>query len=129
MPDPHGAGIVVVGSSLAGLRACETLRQEGYDGRLTLVGEEPETPYDRPPLSKKLLAGEWEPDRVALRPPDAIAELGLDLRLGEPAVGPPPPGGGGGAPPSSSRSVRRAQARAPAPPRARGRRPDGAPAA
>jgi NADPH-dependent 2,4-dienoyl-CoA reductase/sulfur reductase-like enzyme len=80
------AGIVVVGASLAGLRAVETLRTDGYAGPITLIGAEPHLPYDRPPLSKKLLAGEWEPDRVALRPPDAIAELGLDLRLGEPAV-------------------------------------------
>ena len=74
--------IVVIGASLAGLRACETLRQEGYEGRITLVGAESETPYDRPPLSKKVLAGEWEPDRIRLRKPDDIAALGLDLRLG-----------------------------------------------
>ena len=86
MPDPHGAGIVVVGSSLAGLRACETLRQEGYDGRLTLVGEEPETPYDRPPLSKKLLAGEWETERILLRKPTEFESLALDLRLGSRAT-------------------------------------------
>jgi NADPH-dependent 2,4-dienoyl-CoA reductase/sulfur reductase-like enzyme len=81
---PH-AGIVVVGASLAGLRACETLRTDGYAGPITLVGAEAHLPYDRPPLSKKLLAGEWEPDRVALRPAAAVAELGLDLRLGVPA--------------------------------------------
>ncbi len=80
------AGIVVVGASLAGLRAVETLRTDGYTGPITLIGAEPHLPYDRPPLSKKLLAGEWEPDRIALRPPDAIAELGLDLRLGVPAA-------------------------------------------
>lgn len=79
-------GIVVVGASLAGLRACETLRTEGYRGAITLIGAEPHLPYDRPPLSKKLLAGEWEPDRILLRPPEAIDELGLDLRLGVPAV-------------------------------------------
>ena len=86
MPDPHGAGIVVVGSSLAGLRACETLRQKGHDGRLTLVGEEPETPYDRPPLSKKLLAGEWETERILLRKPTEFESLALDLRLGSRAT-------------------------------------------
>ena len=59
--------VVVVGASLAGLRAVETLRREGFDGRLTLVGAEPHLPYDRPPLSKELLAGEWEPDQIALR--------------------------------------------------------------
>ena len=51
------------------------------------VGAEAHLPYDRPPLSKKLLAGEWEPDRIALRPADAIDELALDLRLGVPAAG------------------------------------------
>jgi NADPH-dependent 2,4-dienoyl-CoA reductase/sulfur reductase-like enzyme len=74
--------IVVVGASAAGLAAVETLRREGYDGTLTLVGDEPQAPYDRPPLSKQLLAAEWESDRLALRTPDDLAALGLDLRLG-----------------------------------------------
>ena len=60
--------VVVVGASLAGLRTCEGLRQEGYTGRITLVGNEAEQPYDRPPLSKKRLSGEFEPERVRLRP-------------------------------------------------------------
>lgn len=79
--------VVVIGASLAGLRACETLRSEGFTGRITMVGAEAEMPYDRPPLSKKLLAGEWEPDRVRLRKPEAFAELDLDLRLGAAATG------------------------------------------
>jgi NADPH-dependent 2,4-dienoyl-CoA reductase/sulfur reductase-like enzyme len=79
--------VVVVGASLAGLRACETLRTEGYRGAITLIGDEEHLPYDRPPLSKKLLAGEWEPDRIVLRKPEAIDELGLDLRLGRRAAG------------------------------------------
>lgn len=78
--------IVVVGSSLAGLRACETLRHEGFRGSVTLIGAEAHRPYDRPPLSKQLLAGDWEPARVALRRPDELDELGLDLRLGLPAA-------------------------------------------
>jgi NADPH-dependent 2,4-dienoyl-CoA reductase/sulfur reductase-like enzyme len=61
----HGA--VVIGASLAGLRAVETLRMDGYDGTITLVGAEDRLPYDRPPLSKKVLSGEWDPERVALR--------------------------------------------------------------
>jgi NADPH-dependent 2,4-dienoyl-CoA reductase/sulfur reductase-like enzyme len=70
-----------VGASLAGLRATEALRRDGFDGRIVLVGGEPHLPYDRPPLSKQLLAGEWEPQELALRraPYD---ELELDLRLG-----------------------------------------------
>ncbi len=74
--------VVVIGASLAGLRACESMRQEGFEGRITLVGGERELPYDRPPLSKKVLTGEWEPDRIRLRKPDEFASLGLDLRLG-----------------------------------------------
>ncbi|MCX5243035.1 FAD-dependent oxidoreductase [Streptomyces prunicolor] len=74
--------IVVVGASAAGLAAAETLRREGYTGTLTLVGEEPHPPYDRPPLFKQVLAAEWEPDRVALRTPADLSGLDLDLRLG-----------------------------------------------
>ena len=74
--------VVVVGASLAGLRACETLRGEGFTGRVTLVGAEPEFPYDRPPLSKKLLKGDWEADRIRLRRADDFESLDLDLRLG-----------------------------------------------
>ncbi|MFM8311111.1 MAG: NAD(P)/FAD-dependent oxidoreductase [Ilumatobacteraceae bacterium] len=78
--------VVVVGASLAGLRACESLRHEGFGGRITLVGAEAEVPYDRPPLSKAFLAGEWDADRIRLRKPDAIESLGLDMRLGAAAT-------------------------------------------
>jgi NADPH-dependent 2,4-dienoyl-CoA reductase/sulfur reductase-like enzyme len=78
--------IVVVGASLAGLRAAETLRADGYAGRLTMIGAERHLPYDRPPLTKKLLAGEWEPDRIALRKPDDVDGLGVEWRLGERAT-------------------------------------------
>jgi NADPH-dependent 2,4-dienoyl-CoA reductase/sulfur reductase-like enzyme len=74
--------IAVVGAGLAGLRSCQGLRARGFDGRLTLIGEEPHLPYDRPPLSKQFLAGDWGADRVMLDPPDKIDALGLDLRLG-----------------------------------------------
>jgi NADPH-dependent 2,4-dienoyl-CoA reductase/sulfur reductase-like enzyme len=90
VPQPDGTRplerVVVVGASLAGLRACETLRTEGFGGTITLVGDEEHLPYDRPPLSKKLLAGEWEPDRIVLRKSEAIDELGLDVRLGHRAT-------------------------------------------
>jgi NADPH-dependent 2,4-dienoyl-CoA reductase/sulfur reductase-like enzyme len=78
--------IVIVGASLAGLRAAETLRHEGYDGRLVMLGDERHLPYDRPPLSKELLAGEWEPDQIALRK-QPYDDLDLDLRLGRRATG------------------------------------------
>jgi NADPH-dependent 2,4-dienoyl-CoA reductase/sulfur reductase-like enzyme len=77
--------IVTVGGSLAGLRAAETLRHEGYDGRLVFVGEEQHLPYDRPPLSKELLAGESEPDQIALRK-HPYDDLDLDMRLGHRAT-------------------------------------------
>jgi NADPH-dependent 2,4-dienoyl-CoA reductase/sulfur reductase-like enzyme len=86
MPGSSGAGVVVVGASIAGLRACEALRTDGFAGKVTLIGAEPHLPYDRPPLSKKLLAGDWEPERIALRKPDEYATIGLDVRLGVPAV-------------------------------------------
>ncbi|MFE9452058.1 NAD(P)/FAD-dependent oxidoreductase [Streptomyces sp. NPDC006739] len=79
--------IVVVGASAAGLAAAETLRREGYDGTLTLVGDEPRPPYDRPPLSKQVLSAEWSPERVELRTPADLRALGLDLRLGVAATG------------------------------------------
>jgi NADPH-dependent 2,4-dienoyl-CoA reductase/sulfur reductase-like enzyme len=79
--------VVIVGASLAGLRAAETLRQEGFTGEITLIGDEVHRPYDRPPLSKKLLGGEWEPDRIALRKPDDLDGLGLEWRLGVRATG------------------------------------------
>ncbi|MFF9457164.1 NAD(P)/FAD-dependent oxidoreductase [Streptomyces flaveolus] len=79
--------IVVVGASAAGLAAAETLRRQGFEGTLTLVGDEALAPYDRPPLSKQILASEWEPRRLTLREPSALDNLGLDLRLGLAATG------------------------------------------
>ena len=76
--------VVVVGGSLAGLRAVEALRTAGYDGRVTVVGAETRQPYDRPPLSKKVLAGEWEPDRIALRATATSARSTSTWRLGRP---------------------------------------------
>ncbi|MCW7984917.1 ferredoxin reductase [Streptomyces platensis subsp. clarensis] len=79
--------IAVVGASAAGLAAAEALRRGGWRGPLTLIGDEPHLPYDRPPLSKQLLHGAWEPDRVLLRTEEQLAPLGLDLRLGTRATG------------------------------------------
>jgi NADPH-dependent 2,4-dienoyl-CoA reductase/sulfur reductase-like enzyme len=72
--------ITIVGMSLAGLRAAEALRREGFDGRIVAIGDEPHLPYDRPPLSKELLAGTWEPDQLVLRK-QGIDDLELDWRL------------------------------------------------
>jgi NADPH-dependent 2,4-dienoyl-CoA reductase/sulfur reductase-like enzyme len=67
--------------SLAGLRAAETLRREGFDGRIVAIGEEDHLPYDRPPLSKELLRGDAEPDEIALRK-QGVDDLDLDWRRG-----------------------------------------------
>ena len=72
--------VIVVGASLAGTRSAEALRREGYDGRLTIVGAERHPPYQRPPLSKQLLAGQWERARVDLRVRTLDAELRLETR-------------------------------------------------
>ena len=87
--DVGGAGIVVVGASLAGLRAAEELRARGYTGPVTMVGDEAHRPYDRPPLSKQVLAGTWEPERIALGVAHAegLDGLALEWRLGTRAAG------------------------------------------
>jgi NADPH-dependent 2,4-dienoyl-CoA reductase/sulfur reductase-like enzyme len=76
--------IVVVGASLAGLRAAEELRAQGFAGTVTLVGDEPHAPYDRPPLSKQVLAGTMPPERTALdvARPGGVEGLDVDWRLG-----------------------------------------------
>jgi NADPH-dependent 2,4-dienoyl-CoA reductase/sulfur reductase-like enzyme len=74
--------IVVVGASLGGLRACEALRAQGFDGQLTLVGDELHPPYDRPPLSKQVLQGLWAPEQTAFRKKEGYDALALDMRLG-----------------------------------------------
>jgi NADPH-dependent 2,4-dienoyl-CoA reductase/sulfur reductase-like enzyme len=73
---------VVVGASIGGLRTVEALRDGGFAGRLVLVGEEARPPYDRPPLSKQVLAGTWPPERVTLADAARLDSLALDLRLG-----------------------------------------------
>ncbi len=80
-------GVVIVGASLAGIRGAQALRRDGYDNSITLIGDEPHRPYDRPPLSKQVLAGEWEPDRTALVADDKFADLGLEVRTGQRAMG------------------------------------------
>lgn len=78
--------IVVVGASLAGLHAARAVRRKGFDGTVWLVGAETHAPYDRPPLSKQVLAGEWEPDRLGLAS-SADDELDLTWALGRTAIG------------------------------------------
>ena len=77
--------IAVVGASLAGLRASEFLRRAKFEGEIVLIGGESHLPYDRPPLSKEVLRGEADQDRLSLRR-GSYDDLNLDLRLGQRAV-------------------------------------------
>lgn len=73
---------VIVGASLAGAKAAEALRAEGFTGRIVLIGEETERPYERPPLSKgHLLGKEGARDKAFVHAPEFYAEQGIELRL------------------------------------------------
>lgn len=80
------ASIVIVGAGLAGARAAETLRDEGFGGRIVLVGDEPERPYERPPLSKGVLQGAADPESARVHAADFYADRGIDLRTGTPVT-------------------------------------------
>ncbi|TAM75437.1 reductase [bacterium] len=82
LPMSEPATVVIVGAGLAGGRAAEALRQQGYSGRVVLVGEEAERPYERPPLSKERLRGEKGGNELYLRPESYYAEQRIELRLG-----------------------------------------------
>src|SRR5437868_7561928 len=75
--------IVIVGANLAGGRAAEELRKKGFDGPITMIGDEPDRPYERPPLSKEFLRGEQPLEKAFLRPETWYAENDVTLRLGE----------------------------------------------
>jgi NADPH-dependent 2,4-dienoyl-CoA reductase/sulfur reductase-like enzyme len=77
----------VVGASVAGVATAEALRRHGFDGSLIVLGAETHRPYDRPPLTKAVLAGDAHAADCALRPDDRYEELDVDLRLGAVAVG------------------------------------------
>jgi 3-phenylpropionate/trans-cinnamate dioxygenase ferredoxin reductase component len=74
--------IVIIGGGAAGLAAAEALRSEGYIGALTMLCDEPELPYDRPPLSKQVLTGAWDLERTRFREAAHYAELGIRLVRG-----------------------------------------------
>src|SRR5260370_1238043 len=76
------AAYVIVGASLAGAKAAETLRGEGFGGPIVLIGEETERPYERPPLSKDYLLGKAGRETIYVHPQPWYAEHGVDLRLG-----------------------------------------------
>jgi NADPH-dependent 2,4-dienoyl-CoA reductase/sulfur reductase-like enzyme len=79
-------GLVVVGASLAGLRAVEAARRSGFDGRVTLIGAEPHLPYDRPPLSKRFLTDEVAAPKYFRTAASLRDDLDVDLRLGTPVT-------------------------------------------
>jgi 3-phenylpropionate/trans-cinnamate dioxygenase ferredoxin reductase subunit len=77
---------VIVGASLTGAKAAETLRSEGFEGHIVLIGAEPHRPYERPPLSKDYLRGEAEREKVYVHPAGFYDENQIELRTGETVV-------------------------------------------
>ena len=73
---------VIVGAGLAGGGAAVTLRQEGFDGKVILIGAEPQPPYERPPLSKEYLRGESSFEQALVNPPDFYGENDIETRFG-----------------------------------------------
>ena len=78
--------VVIVGASLAGVRTAAALRREGFEGAITVIGDESHPPYDRPPLSKQILMGKWGPEKIGLLTDAAHADLHAEWLLGSPAV-------------------------------------------
>ena len=76
------SGIVVIGAGQAAGQAAASLRQEGYEGEITIIGDEAQAPYQRPPLSKAYLSGEVGLDRVLVRPKNFYADKGINLQTG-----------------------------------------------
>ncbi len=85
MPGAKGR-VIVIGASAAGLTVAQELRRHGYTGEVQLIGDEEHLPYDRPPLSKQLLTGAWEADRLYLTSRDRLADLDVEVRLSKHAV-------------------------------------------
>jgi 3-phenylpropionate/trans-cinnamate dioxygenase ferredoxin reductase component len=75
--------VVIVGAGQAAVQAIDTLRRKGFTGSIALVGDEGSWPYQRPPLSKKYLAGTLEPERLLIRPAHYYADHAIEARLGE----------------------------------------------
>ena len=74
--------VVVVGAGLSGWRFIESLRRDGYTGKVTLIGDEPYAPYDRPPLSKQILSGKWELDKTVLASAEALEAADITTVFG-----------------------------------------------
>ena len=78
--------VLVVGAAASGLATVEALRRKGYAGGITVLGDEPHAPYDRPPLSKQVLSGQWEPAQTALRTPEVLDGLDAEFVPGDAAI-------------------------------------------
>ena len=76
------SGMIIIGAGLAGLTVAETLRTEGYEGSITLIGDEAHAPYQRPPLSKGFLLGETREAQLMMRPPEVLAKKNIALKFG-----------------------------------------------
>jgi 3-phenylpropionate/trans-cinnamate dioxygenase ferredoxin reductase component len=81
------ATIAIVGAGLAGAKAAEALRIDGFAGRIVLFGDEPHRPYERPPLSKDYLQGRADRDAAFVHPADWYAQHAVELRLADPVTG------------------------------------------
>ncbi len=82
-----GERVLIIGAGQAAVQAIDTLRKRGFRGAITLVGEEPQWPYQRPPLSKKYLAGALDTERLLIRPPHFYSDHAIEARLGRRAIG------------------------------------------
>ncbi len=80
--NPKAQSFVIVGASLTGAKAAEELRRQGFDGRIVLIGDEPELPYERPPLTKDYLRGESERDKTRVHTPSFYDERDIELVTG-----------------------------------------------
>ena len=78
---------VIVGASLAGAKAAAELRERGFDGRVVLIGAEPDRPYERPPLTKDYLRGESEREKTYVHPSDFYAQHEIELLTGTTVTG------------------------------------------
>lgn len=79
--------MVIIGGGHAAAQACASLRQDGYTGDITLIGDEPQLPYQRPPLSKQYLSGEQSLDKILLRPEKFYTDQRVTLKLGTRVTG------------------------------------------
>ena len=75
-------GFMIVGGGMAGAIAAQTLREEGFDGKITMLSQEPNAPYERPPLSKDYLQGQADRDSIFVHPEPWYAEHAVELSLG-----------------------------------------------